>query len=132
MEARTTSRPHGDMDIDPTGCSTWNELSSSKVGLSKAEVSGRGSIELDILNAGTGPLGQCRPFEWPEDQIFTQCGNMNASVASSSCKHFSNARSRTSNVSRAQRGATAATTRRATTVASDVAYLLLIRAIWAI
>lgn len=63
LEASTTSRPHGDMDIDPTGCSTWNELSSSKVGLSKADVSGRGSMELDILSAieavgqsGPGPL----------------------------------------------------------------------------
>lgn len=43
MEAKTTSRPHGDMDMEPTGWSTWNELSSPKVGLSKADVRGLGS-----------------------------------------------------------------------------------------
>ena len=52
FEARTTSRPPGDMDIEPTGCSTWNELSSPNVGLSKAEVSGFGSIELGMLLRG--------------------------------------------------------------------------------
>ena len=39
-EASTTSLPHGDIDIDPTGCSIWKDVSSPKVGLSKAEVNG--------------------------------------------------------------------------------------------
>jgi hypothetical protein len=48
------------MDIAPTGCSTWKELFSSKVGLSKADRSGRGSIELDIvavISLAEGPIG---------------------------------------------------------------------------
>jgi len=36
-EARTTSRPQGDIDIEPTGLSTSNDPSFSKVGLVNAE-----------------------------------------------------------------------------------------------
>jgi len=36
-EASTTSLPQGEIDIDPTGNSTWKVLSSPNVGLSKAE-----------------------------------------------------------------------------------------------
>lgn len=49
LEAKTTSRPQGDIDIEPTGCSTWKELSSPNVGLSKAEVRGLGSMGADML-----------------------------------------------------------------------------------
>lgn len=36
-DASTTSRPHGEIDIDPTGLSTSNEPSLSKVELPNAE-----------------------------------------------------------------------------------------------
>lgn len=36
------------MDIDPTGCSTWKELSSPNVGLSKAEAGALDSAGLDM------------------------------------------------------------------------------------
>lgn len=52
FDANTTSRPHGDMDMEPTGCSTWKVLSSPNVGLSKADVRGLGSIELDMAFDG--------------------------------------------------------------------------------
>lgn len=51
LEARTTSRPHGDMDAEPTGCSTWKELSSPNVGLSKADVGAFESAGLDMMIA---------------------------------------------------------------------------------
>jgi hypothetical protein len=37
------------MDIEPTGCSTWKELSSPKVGLSKAEAGALESAGLDMV-----------------------------------------------------------------------------------
>jgi hypothetical protein len=37
-DARTTSRPQGEIDMEPTGCSIWNERSSPKVSLSNAEL----------------------------------------------------------------------------------------------
>lgn len=37
LEARTTSRPLGEMDKAPTGCSSLKEASWPKVSLSKAE-----------------------------------------------------------------------------------------------
>ena len=37
-EARTTSRPQGEIDMDPTGLSTSNDTSLPKVELKKAEL----------------------------------------------------------------------------------------------
>lgn len=59
LEAKTTSRPHGDIDIEPTGCSTWKELSSPNVGLSKAEVRGLGSMGADMLTKKEAGLNYC-------------------------------------------------------------------------
>ena len=68
-EASTTSRPQGEIDIDPTGCSTRKEVSSPNVGLSKAEVNGmvwllRLMVAVDSqlqrhLTRSKRPIGKC-------------------------------------------------------------------------
>ncbi len=37
-DARTTSRPHGEIDIEPTGCLMWKERSWPNVSLLNAEM----------------------------------------------------------------------------------------------
>jgi hypothetical protein len=38
LDATTTSLPHGEMDMDPIGCSRWKEMSLPNVSLSNADL----------------------------------------------------------------------------------------------